>query len=201
MNLIFVGPQGSGKGTQARKIAAKFGLCHISTGDLLRHVEGELKFEVDLAMSEGDLVSDELIIRILKERLMGEDCRSGFILDGFPRDVLQAKELKKIVGIDRVVEIAISDDESVRRIDGRRSCEKCNVIFNVNSNPSKVEGVCDKCGGGIVKRKDDNEVALRERLRVYHKETEKVLDMFDVVRVDGEQSIDKVFSDIVQILS
>ncbi|MBT6689811.1 nucleoside monophosphate kinase [archaeon] len=201
MKLIFVGPQGSGKGTQAKRIARKFGLCHISTGDLLREVDGELKTEVDKIMSRGDLVSDELIVRILKEKLESDECKSGFILDGFPRNVAQVEELAKITEIDRVVEIAISDEESVRRISGRRGCGKCGAIYNIATAPKpKVEGVCDDCGGELIQRKDDNEEALRERLKVYHEDTESILERYTSVRVDGEQSIEKVFEGVVEVL-
>ena len=199
MRLIFVGPQGSGKGTQAKRIAKRFGFCHISSGDLLREVTGDLKLEVDRFMNKGDLVPDELIVRILKERLKKVDCKKGFILDGFPRNVSQVKELAKITDIDKVVEISISDEESIKRISGRRNCVKCGAIFNVNSSPRpKVEGVCDKCGGELVQRADDNEKALKERLKVYHKETERILKMYKFMRVNGNNSIEKVEADIVE---
>ncbi len=199
MRLIFVGPQGSGKGTQAKRIAKRFGFCHISSGDLLREVTGDLKLEVDKFMNKGDLVPDELIVRILKERLKKVDCKKGFILDGFPRNVSQVKELAKITDIDKVVEISISDEESIKRISGRRNCVKCGAIFNVNSSPRpKVEGVCDKCGGELVQRTDDNEKALKERLKVYHKETERILKMYKFMRVNGNNSIEKVEADIVE---
>jgi len=197
MKLIFVGPQGSGKGTQAKKVALKFGLCHISTGDLLRECEGDLKAEVDRVMSEGKLVGDDLIVRLLKEKLEGKDCEKGFILDGFPRNVAQAEMLKEITEIDKVFEIAISDEESVRRVCGRRNCSKCGEIFNVYFKKPVVEGVCDSCGGELLQRADDNEEALLERLKVYHKETESILKMYDFVRVDGSRGIEEVFSDIV----
>jgi adenylate kinase len=200
MKLIFVGAQGSGKGTQAKMVAEKFGLCHISSGDLLRGVKGDLKVEVDKIMEKGKLVSDELIIKILKERLNDEDCKKGFILDGFPRNVGQAEKLKKIADIDKVVEISISDEEAVKRVCGRRNCLKCGAIYNVNSLRSEVEGVCDKCGRRLVQRKDDNEGALRERLKVYHEETEKVLELYDSVKIDGEQTVEKVFDEMMEEL-
>jgi len=127
------------------------------------------------------------------------DCKKGFILDGFPRNVSQVKELAKITDIDKVVEISISDEESIKRISGRRNCVKCGAIFNVNSSPRpKVEGVCDKCGGELVQRADDNEKALKERLKVYHKETERILKMYKFMRVNGNNSIEKVEADIVE---
>jgi adenylate kinase len=206
MKLIFVGPQGSGKGTQAKRIAKRLGLCHISTGDALREVasgkwrmEDGLGEEVKKIMERGDLVGDDLMIRVLKEKLESKDCGRGFILDGFPRNVAQVGMLKKITDIDKVVEIAISDEESVRRIGGRRGCGKCGAIYNVNTSPvPSVEGICDKCGSELTHRKDDNEDALRERLKVYHDETEQILKMYEFMRINGEQSIDKVEEDIVE---
>jgi len=200
MKLIFVGPQGSGKGTQAKRIAKKMGLCHISMGDLLRDVKGDLKKEVDEIMEKGRMVSDEITERLLREKLSGSECENGFILDGFPRNVGQVEILKSVSDIDKAVEIVISDEESVRRISGRRTCSKCGAIFNVNSCRPVVEGVCDRCGGELVQRKDDNEDALRERLKVYHEETEKILKFYDVARVDGEGSIEKVEGEILEIL-
>ena len=200
MNLIFVGPQGSGKGTQAKRIAKRLNFCHVSSGDLLREVKGELKVEVDKIMERGDLVGDELIARILKKKLSEDECMRGFILDGFPRNVEQVEILKGISDIDKVVEIVISDEESVRRISGRRICAKCGAIFNINSCRPVVEGICDKCGGELIKRKDDNESVLRERLRVYHEETEKILKFYEFVRIDGERSIEEVEDDILESL-
>lgn len=201
MILIFVGPQGSGKGTQAKIICERLGIAHISTGDLVRGTGGELKREIDSYIDRGNLVPDELILRILKERILREDCDDGFILDGFPRNLMQAGELDKFVDVDEVIEIAISDEESVRRISGRRGCKSCGAIFNVATSPKpKVEGVCDKCGGELIQRKDDNEGALKRRLEIYHKETEPILRHYKSVRVNGEQSIEKVTGDILRVL-
>lgn len=208
MRLIFVGPQGSGKGTQAKKVARRFKFCHISTGDALREVAdgrlqvaGNLREEIGKVMERGGLVGDDLMVRILKSKLESSECENGFILDGFPRNIAQVEMLKKISDVDKVVEIVISDEESVRRIGGRRGCEKCGAIFNVNTSPRpKVEGVCDKCGGELKQREDDNEKALRERLKVYHEETESILKMYEFSRIDGEKSIKEVFSDIVETL-
>ena len=208
MKLIFVGPQGSGKGTQAKKIAEKFGLCHISSGDMLREVvdgrlqvTGGLAEEVKKCIEKGKLVSDDLIVKILKERILSKDCEKGFILDGFPRTARQAEMLEGISNIDKVFEIAISDEESVRRISGRRGCEKCGAIFNINTSPKPaVERVCDVCGGELTQRKDDNEDALRERLKIYNEEMEGILKMYDSVKINGEQSIEEVGGDILRAL-
>lgn len=201
MKLIFVGAQGSGKGTQAKMVAEKFGLCHLSAGDLLRGVTGDLKVEVDGLIDNGKFVPNELIVRILKEKLEDDDCEKGFILDGFPRNVAQVELLREVVDVDKVIEISISDEESVRRISGRKGCAGCGAIYNVNTSPiPEVDGVCDKCGGELLQRKDDNEEALRKRLAIYHEETEKILEMYDSFRIDGEQGIEKVFEDILEVL-
>ena len=201
MKLIFVGPQGCGKGTQAKVVCEKMGLCHISTGDLLRAVTGGLKTEIKSYTSVGNLVPDELIVRILKVRILQDDCENGFILDGFPRNVAQADELDKIMDVDKVIEIAISDDESVRRIGGRRNCSDCGAIWNVNTSPKPVdEKKCDKCGGELIQRVDDNEESLRKRLEIYHRDTEPILKRHNSIRIDGEQSIEKVSEDVLKVL-
>ncbi|MCD4771537.1 nucleoside monophosphate kinase [archaeon] len=201
MKLIFIGPQGSGKGTQAKMIAEKFGLCHISVGDLLRKAKGKIKEEIDKVMNAGKLVPDEFVEELLLKKVSGNGCAKGYILDGYPRNVKQLDFFEKNFDVDKVFEISISDDESVRRILGRRSCSKCGAIFNVNSFPKpKVDDVCDNCGGKLIKRKDDNEGALRKRLGIYHRETERILKMHDFVKIDGEQDIEKVFEDIVKVL-
>jgi adenylate kinase len=200
MKLIFIGPQGSGKGTQAKITAGKLGLCHVSTGDLMRGAEGELKERLDGFMNAGALVPDDLVLDLLKEKLGSEECRKGFILDGFPRTMNQAKLLKGITDIDKVFEIWISDEVAVKRISSRLSCLKCGAIFNKITNPPKEEGKCDECGGKLVQREDDKEAAIRMRLDIYHKETEPVLDLYDSIKVNGEQSIDKVEEDILENL-
>ena len=197
MKLIFVGPQGSGKGTQAKLLAEKLRLVHISAGDLLRGATGELKEEIEALINKGKMVSNELMIKILKEKLEGVD---GFILDGFPRNLAQAEELERITPIDKVIEISISDEESVRRLGGRLNCRKCGAIFNSVTDKPKEEGKCDKCGGELYQRNDDKEEAIRERLKIYHTETEPILEKYDSVKIDGEQSIEKVKEDILRVL-
>lgn len=202
MKLIFVGPQGCGKGTQAKVVVEKLGLCHISTGDMLRALEGGLKEEVKSYTDEGKLVPDELIVRILKERVMKSDCDNGFILDGFPRNVAQADELDKIMDVDKVIKISISDDESVRRISGRRNCSGCGMIWNVNTSPKPVDdSKCDKCGSELMQRVDDNEESLRKRLEIYHRDTEPILERYTSVKINGEQSIEKVSEDLLKVLA
>ena len=201
MRLIFVGPQGSGKGTQAEIICDKLKIAHISTGDILRHAKGKLKKEIDECINAGNLVSDELILKILKKRLSHKDCKKGFILDGFPRNLSQVEELSKITKIDKVVDISITDKESIRRIGGRRTCKNCGEIFNVATSPKpKRRGICDECGKKLSRRKDDNKFALKKRLKIYHKDTEKILKYYKFVKVNGKQRIEEVTAEILKLL-
>lgn len=197
MNLIFIGPQGSGKGTQAKLIADKFGFAHISTGDLLRNLSGELKKEADVYMNSGKLVPDEFIIKILKERLEKADCVSGAILDGFPRNMNQAVELDKIIKITSAINIEISDEEAIKRISGRFSCSKCGEGYNIYTEPKpKNKGICDKCSGELIQRKDDNPEAVKKRLEIYHLETSVILKHYNTIKINGEQDIELVNKDI-----
>jgi adenylate kinase len=199
MKLIFIGVQASGKGTQAKIVSKKLGLSHISTGDLLRNVTGDLKKEVEAVMASGALVSDELIVKILEERLGQPDCQNGFILDGFPRNLKQAEMLEAITKIDKIIEIEISDEEAVNRISGRRNCSKCGRIYNANTSPKpKEEGVCDNCGENLFQREDDSEEAAIKRIHIYHSETEPILKKYPSVKINGEQPIEKVSEDILK---
>lgn len=200
MNVVFIGPQASGKGTQAKIVSKKLGLCHISTGDLLRGVKGDLKLKVDSYINHGRLVPDELILEILEKKLLGDDCKNGFILDGFPRTISQAEELDKITSIDKVVEISISDNLAVERLSSRLTCRQCGEIFNSVTNPPKENGKCDKCGGELYSREDDREEAIRARLEIYHKETEPILKKYDSVKVDGSKPIDEVLEEVMKVL-
>jgi len=200
MKVIFIGPQGSGKGTQAKIIADKQNICHISTGDLLRE-SGSLKQETDLYMQEGKLVPDELIIKILKQKIQQPECEKGFILDGFPRNLSQAETLDSITNIDKVIEISISDTEAIKRISGRRNCKNCGAIYNIYTSPKpSQENICDKCGGELLQRADDTEEAVKKRLEIYHKETEPILGKYDSIKINGEQPIEKVSEDISENL-
>ena len=201
MRLIFVGPQGSGKGTQAEIISDKLKIAHISTGDLLRHANGKLKKEIDECINAGNLVSDELILKILKKRISLKDCKKGFILDGFPRNLSQAEALSKITKIDKVVDISITDKESIRRISGRRGCGNCGEIYNIATSPKpKKKNICDNCGKKLSKRKDDNKSALKKRLKIYHKDTEKILKYYKFAKINGKQPIESVTEEILTIL-
>lgn len=201
MNLIFVGPQGSGKGTQAKIIAEKLKIAHISTGDLLRSLSGKLKEEADSYMFQGKLVPDEFIMKILKERLQQKDCQHGFILDGFPRNIKQAHALDSITKIDKVIEIHISDKEAIKRVSSRISCKNCGSVFNELTNPPKKQGICDKCHSPIIKRADDSEEALKKRLETYHNDTKPILAHYKSIKINGEQEISKVTDDILKVIS
>jgi adenylate kinase len=200
MKIIFIGPQGSGKGTQAKIISEELKIPHISTGDLFRSIEGKLKEEIDAYVNKGQLVPDELTVKLLKERISKPDCRQGFILDGFPRNLNQAKLLEKITKIDKVIEINISDELAVERIFSRISCRKCGAVYNLITNPPRKLNVCDRCQGELYRRADDNPNAIRKRLETYHKETEPILKKYNdiTVRINGDQEIDKIAMDIME---
>src|SRR3989344_5377528 len=200
MKLLFMGVQGSGKGTQAKIISVNLGIPHISTGDLLRGASEQLRKEIDSYITVGYLVPDELMLKVLKERLSLEDCKKGFILDGYPRNLVQAKKLDEITSIDEVIEIQISDEEAVIRAIYRVTCGKCGEGYNTKTNPHKRAGVCDKCNGVLTKRADDNEQAMLKRIEICHKETEPILKYYDSVRINGEQKIEKVTEDILATL-
>lgn len=197
-----MGPQGSGKGTQAKIISEELNLIHISTGDLFRALEGKLKEEVDSYINKGQLVPDELTVKILKERISQPDCKAGFILDGFPRNLNQAKLLQKITEIDKVIEINISDELAIERISSRISCKKCGAVYNLITNPPKKQNICDRCQGELYRRADDNPDAIKKRLETYHKETRLILEMYKdrLVTINGDQEIDKISMDIFETL-
>ncbi|MDO4565948.1 MAG: adenylate kinase [Oscillospiraceae bacterium] len=182
MKLILLGAPGAGKGTQAEIIAERLSVPIISTGNILKEAvrEGtELGLKAKSFMDKGELVPDELIIGIVSERLAQPDCADGFILDGVPRTVAQAEALEEMgVVIDRVVNIDVPDEIIVPRITGRRSCRQCGSSYHVEFKTPKQEGVCDKCGGELVTRSDDEESTVKNRLRVYHETTEQLIDYY-----------------------
>jgi adenylate kinase len=201
MRIVFLGPQGSGKGTQAKIISEILNVLHISTGDLLRNAEGELKNQIDEYILRGQLVPDELMINILKKRISKPDCKKGFILDGFPRNLKQADELEKSNEIDKYFEIFIEDNEAVKRISGRRNCNNCQAIYNINTTPKPlVDGKCDKCNRDLSQREDDEPEAIKKRLEIYHNETEPIIEKYDIIRINGKQKIERVTHDIVDFL-
>ena len=182
MNLILLGAPGAGKGTQAEILCKKLGIPSISTGNILRAAIKDgtpTGLKAKSFMDAGQLVPDEVIIGIIGERLEQPDCAKGYILDGVPRTIGQAEAIEKAgIQIDAVVAIEISEEEILRRMSGRRVCEACGSSYNVEADPPKVEGICDNCGGKLIQRKDDTPETVRERLKVYHKETAPLADFY-----------------------
>ena len=182
MNLILLGAPGAGKGTQAEVISEALSIPHISTGNMLREAVKngtEYGLKAKAAMDSGALVSDEIVIGILKDRIAQDDCKGGFILDGFPRTVPQAEALDAMgVTIDKVLEIYVPDETIQARVSGRRVCEGCGATYHIQYKPSKVEGVCDKCGAKTIIRKDDQPATVLDRLAVYHKQTEPLKEYY-----------------------
>lgn len=187
MNLILLGPPGAGKGTQAQRLAGRLRVPQISTGDLLR---AAVRAGTDLGrrakeyMDRGELVTDSIVVLMLKERMQADDCRSGCILDGFPRTVTQAEALEEAFKeqgrkLDHVVSIEVPEEELVRRLTGRRSCPKCGAMFHVIFSPPEREGICDKCGGELIIRADDNEDTIRNRISVYRAQTEPLKKYYE----------------------
>lgn len=212
MYILLMGPPGAGKGTQAANLVKEFDIPHISTGDMFRAAvkEGtELGKKAKKCMDAGALVPDEITIGIVRERLGKPDCAKGFILDGFPRTVEQAKALDEIlrelsVGLTRVLDVSVPYEMLVERAVGRRVCRKCGATYHVRFQPSKTEGVCDACGGETYQRADDTEATMKKRLSVYDEQTSPLIDYYQKAglysRIDGSQAIDKVFSDVVGCL-
>jgi len=206
-NIIIFGPQASGKGTQADVLAEKFGVPHISTGAIFRD---EIKKGTDLGkkveeiLNAGNLVADEITNEIVKKRLGEADCKNGFALEGYPRNLNQAEFLDSIVKINLALDVWISDEEAMMRIGGRRSCPVCGAIYHLKFNPSKEEGVCDKDGEKLVIREDDKDEAVKKRLDIYHKETEKVLEHYKekgvYQKIDGMPPIPEVTKQIMEVV-
>ncbi len=212
MNLVLMGLPGAGKGTQAAEIVDKYGIPHISTGDMFRAAikEGtELGKKAKSYMDAGNLVPDEVTIGIVDERLSKSDCEKGFLLDGFPRTVAQAEALEKILSdknrsIDYVLNIGVDKDKLMERLTGRRICKQCGTTYHVVFNPPSEQGVCDKCGGELYQREDDNEETVKKRLEVNIEQSKPLLEFYDqegyLRNIDGNQDIDQVFNDIDQLL-
>ncbi len=197
MNLILLGAPGAGKGTQAEVISEHLHIPTISTGNIIREAlksGSELGEQARSYMDKGALVPDEIVIGIIKERLAEDDCRNGFILDGFPRTIPQAEALDRMgVVIDRVIDIEVADDVIARRVSGRRVCLACGATYHVDYKKPAVEGVCDKCGDTLVQRKDDHPDTVKDRLRVYHEQTEPLKSYYAVSGklkiVEGQEEV------------
>ncbi|MDA2916185.1 adenylate kinase [Nitrospinae bacterium AH_259_B05_G02_I21] len=212
MNLILLGPPGAGKGTQAKLVAEQFGIPQISTGDILRQAVKDgtsLGQEAQAYMERGDLVPDAVVIGIIEERLTQPDCQAGYILDGFPRTEVQANALAETLGkrggtIDHVVNIEVSDEELIHRLTGRRTCKECQEPYNVTFNPPQREGVCDKCGGELIQRKDDDEETIRARLGVYREQTAPLVAYYEkqglLRTVTGAGAIREIFDAVCGVV-
>nr|4TYP_A Chain A, Adenylate kinase [Bacillus subtilis subsp. subtilis str. 168]4TYP_B Chain B, Adenylate kinase [Bacillus subtilis subsp. subtilis str. 168]4TYP_C Chain C, Adenylate kinase [Bacillus subtilis subsp. subtilis str. 168]4TYP_D Chain D, Adenylate kinase [Bacillus subtilis subsp. subtilis str. 168] len=212
MNIVLMGLPGAGKGTQAEKIVAKYGIPHISTGDMFRAAmkeETPLGLEAKSYIDKGELVPDEVTIGIVRERLSKSDCERGFLLDGFPRTVAQAEALEEILEemgrkLEHVIHIDVRQEELMERLTGRRICSVCGTTYHLVFNPPKTPGICDKDGGELYQRADDNEETVAKRLEVNMKQMKPLLAFYDskeVLRnVNGEQDMEKVFKDLRELL-
>ena len=212
MKIIMLGAPGAGKGTQAIKIAEKYKIPHVSTGDLFRSnisQNTELGLEAKQYMDAGKLVPDELTVRMLLDRVSKDDCKNGYVLDGFPRTIAQAEVLEQEVEklhdqIDHAINVEVPDENIVKRMGGRRACTKCGATYHVEHVPPKKEGICDNCGSELVLRSDDAPETVQKRLNVYHEQTQPLIDFYRergiLKQVDGTQDMQAVFADIVKIL-
>ncbi|GLB30174.1 adenylate kinase [Lacrimispora amygdalina] len=212
MKIIMLGAPGAGKGTQAKKIAEKYQIPHVSTGDIFRSniKEGtQLGRKAKEYMDQGALVPDELTIGMLMDRIQQEDCKNGYVLDGFPRTIPQAESLQKAITemgqkIDFAINVDVPDENIINRMSGRRACISCGATYHIVYNPSKISGMCDVCGSELVLRDDDKPETVKKRLAVYHDQTRPLIDYYKeagvLVNVDGTQELNKVFSDITDIL-
>ena len=204
MNIVILGSPGAGKGTYTKILSDKYNIPRISVGDLFRKAirdETELGKKIKDYVSRGDLVPDEMVIELVKERLQKDDCKNGFFLDGFPRTIAQAEAMEKFKKIDKVLNFVASDWVIMSRLGGRRTCRECGAIYHVKEIPPKVEGICDRCGGRLYQRSDETPQAIKNRLRVYREKTKPVIDYFRkkglLADIDANYSfeeIDKVFS-------
>lgn len=212
MKIVMLGAPGAGKGTQAKMISEKYGIPHISTGDILRaniKENTELGKKAKEYMDKGLLVPDDLVVDLVVDRLGQDDAKKGYILDGFPRTIPQAEALTAALGkigekLDYAIDVDVPDENIVKRMSGRRACLGCGGTYHIVYNPTKVDGVCDACGGELVLRDDDKPETVQQRLSVYHEQTQPLIDYYTkegiLKEVDGTVSLDDVFASIVKIL-
>lgn len=212
MKIIMLGAPGAGKGTQAKKIAAKYGIPHISTGDIFRaNIKNgtELGNKAKTFMNQGLLVPDELVVDLVVDRVKQDDCSKGYVLDGFPRTIPQAEALDAALAkinekMDYAVNVEVPDANIVNRMSGRRACVTCGATYHIVHIPTKVDGVCDVCGGNLVLRDDDKPETVLKRLNVYHEQTQPLIEYYTnhgiLVEVDGTQDMEDVFAAIVNVI-
>ena len=212
MKIIMLGAPGAGKGTQAKMIAEKYQIPHISTGDIFRaNIKNgtELGMEAKKYMDQGQLVPDELTVKILLDRVAKDDCKNGYVLDGFPRTIPQAEVLDKALNelgekIDYAIDVEVPDENIVKRMSGRRACLACGATYHIEHIPPKAEGICDVCGQELVLRDDDKPETVLNRLQVYHKQTQPLIEFYTakvvMKAVDGTMDMHDVFNEIVSIL-
>ena len=212
LRTILLGPPGAGKGTQAARIVEKYNVPHISTGDIFRaniKAGTELGKRAQEYMNRGELVPDELVVEIATDRLAADDCKEGFLLDGFPRTVFQAEKLDEFLAskgrkIEHVLNIEVGRDDLMARLTGRRVCKSCGASFHVVNIPPKQEGICDNCGAELVQRADDNEETASNRIEVYNRETKPLIDYYEkagnIVNIDGGKAAEEVFAAIADRL-
>lgn len=213
MKIVMLGAPGAGKGTQAKMISEKYGIPHISTGDILR---ANIKDNTELGkkakeyMDKGLLVPDDLVVDLVVDRLSQDDAKKGYILDGFPRTIPQAEALTAALAkisekLDYAINVDVPDENIVKRMSGRRACVNCGGTYHIVYNPTKTEGVCDACGGELILRDDDKPETVQQRLSVYHEQTQPLIDYYTkegiLKEVDGTVSLDDVFAAIVKILN
>ena len=212
MKIIMLGAPGAGKGTQAKMIADKYSIPHISTGDIFRaNIKNgtELGKKAKTYMDQGLLVPDELVVDLVVDRVGQEDCSNGYVLDGFPRTIPQAESLDAALEklgskVDYAINVEVPDENIVRRMSGRRACVACGATYHIVHIPTKVEGICDRCGSELILRDDDKPETVKQRLAVYHEQTQPLIDYYNdkkvLVEVDGTKDMNDVFTDIVKIL-
>ncbi|MCI6915408.1 MAG: adenylate kinase [Lachnospiraceae bacterium] len=213
MKIIMLGAPGAGKGTQADMITKKYNVPHISTGDIFRaNIKNgtELGKKAKGYMDQGLLVPDSLVVDLVIDRIHQDDCKEGYVLDGFPRTIPQAEALDAALAaeneeIDAAIDVEVPDDNIVNRMSGRRACLKCGATYHIVYNAPKTEGVCDNCGSELVQREDDKPETVLNRLSVYHKETQPLIDYYNqkgkVAEIDGTQDLNAVFADIEKVLN
>ena len=212
MKIIMLGAPGAGTGTQAKKIAAQYSIPHISTGDIFRaNIKNntELGQKAKTYMDKGELVPDSLVVDLIMDRFKEADCANGYVLDGFPRTIPQAEALDNALKangekVDFAINVEVPDENIINRMSGRRACVGCGATYHIKYNPTKVEGVCDACGEKLILRDDDKPETVKNRLSVYHEQTQPLIDYYNkagvLAEVDGTKDMEDVFKDIVNIL-